>query len=101
MDSKSGTTSMTDKDIDQTVARTTAMAHGTVDRVAASVMPVIDRVRSTAEGASQQLQTTAHDLMQSRDQWMEDMRTCVKERPLTTIGVTAVVALLIGRFWAR
>jgi len=37
----------------------------------------------------------------SRDQWMEDMRTCVKERPLTTIGVTAVVALLIGRFWAK
>jgi hypothetical protein len=47
------------------------------------------------------LQTTAHDLMQSRDQWMEDMRTCVKERPLTTIGVTAVVALLICRFWVK
>lgn len=101
MNNTSGTAGMTGKDIDQTAARTTSMAHETVDRVAASVMPVIDRVRSTAEGASQQLQTTAHDLMESRDQWMEDMRTCVKERPLTTIGVTAVVALLLGRFWAK
>lgn len=101
MNTNSVTDSMIVKDIDQTVDRTAAMAHETVDRVAASVMPVIDRVRSTAEGASQQIQATAHDLMESRDQWMDDMRSCVKEHPLTTIGVTAVVALLLGRFWAR
>lgn len=94
--------SMTDSNnMDQTVARTTAKAHETVDRVAASVTPVIERMRSTAEGATQQLQTTAHDLMESRDQWMQDIRTYVKERPLTTVGVTAVVALLLGRFWTK
>jgi ElaB/YqjD/DUF883 family membrane-anchored ribosome-binding protein len=96
-----GSASMTDNDRDQAIARTTAKAHETVDRVAASVTPVIDRVRSTAEDATHQLQARAHDLMETRDQWMDDMRTYVKERPLTTIGVTAVVALLLGRFWAR
>lgn len=101
MNNPSGTAGMTDNEADRTVARATAKAHETVDRVAASVTPVVDRMRSTAEGATQQFQSTAHDLMESRDQWMQDARAYVKERPLTTIGVTAVVALLVGRFWAR
>jgi UPF0755 protein len=93
--------SIIEKEIDQSLARAATKVHETVDRVAATVTPVVDRMRSTAEGAAQQLQATAHDLVESRDQWMEEARSYVKERPLTTIGVTAVVALLIGRFWAR
>jgi ElaB/YqjD/DUF883 family membrane-anchored ribosome-binding protein len=101
MNNPSGTASITDNEIDRSMARAATKAHETVDRVAASVTPVVDRMRSTAEGAAQQLQSTAHDLMESRDQWMQDARSYVKERPLTTIAVTAIVALLIGRFWAR
>ena len=101
MNNPSGTASIIEKEIDQSLARAATKVHETVDRVAATVTPVVDRMRSTAEGAAQQLQATAHDLVESRDQWMEEARSYVKERPLTTIGVTAVVALLIGRFWAR
>ncbi len=101
MNNPTGSASMTDNETDRTLARATAKAHETVDRVAASVTPVVDRVRSTAEGATQQFQSRAHDLMESRDQWLDDARTYVKERPLITLGVTAVVALLVGRFWAR
>jgi ElaB/YqjD/DUF883 family membrane-anchored ribosome-binding protein len=101
MNTTSDSVSMTNNDRDPAIARTAAKAHETVDRVAASVTPVIDRVRSSAEDATHQLQARAHDLMETRDQWLDDMRVYVKERPLTTIGVTAVVALLLGRFWAR
>lgn len=101
MNTPTATASTTEGDIDRTVARATSKAHETVDRVAASVTPVVDRMRSTAENATHQLQSTAHELMESRDQWMQDARNYVKERPLTTIGVTAIVALLVGRFWAR
>lgn len=101
MNNPSATAGITDNEIDRNLVRATAKAHETVDRVAASVTPVVDRMRSTAEGATHQLQSTARDLMESRDQWMEDARAYVKDRPLTTIGVTAVVALLVGRFWAR
>ncbi|MBY0440362.1 MAG: hypothetical protein K2W80_19440 [Burkholderiales bacterium] len=101
MNNPSGTASISDNETERTVARATARAHETVDRVAASVAPVVERMRSTAEGATHHLQSTAHDLMESGDHWMDDARTYVKERPLATIGVIAVVALLVGRFWAR
>lgn len=96
-----GTGNISTSDTDRTVDRAASKAHETVDRVAASVGPALDRVRSAADETSHKLHSSAHDLMETRDQWMNDMRSYVKERPLTTLGITAVVALLVGRFWAK
>jgi len=87
--------------IDSTINKATAKAHDTVDRVAASVAPMVDRVSSMASDTTATLQSTAEGLMKTRDQWMDDVRVYVRERPFTAIGVTAAAVYLISRLWSR
>jgi len=87
--------------LDGTIGKATAKAHDTVDRVAASVGPLVDRVTSMASDTTATLQSKAEDLMHTRDQWMDDVRGYVRERPFTALGVTAAAVYLISRLWTR
>jgi ElaB/YqjD/DUF883 family membrane-anchored ribosome-binding protein len=91
-----------------TAERRSSQAHHAIDAAAARVAPAIDRVARAAHEtvdkvaqaavpAADWLNESADQLRLQREQWMENSRGYIRERPLLTVGVALGVGYLLGR----
>lgn len=80
-----------------TIERAAQTAHDWVDQAAAKAAPALDRLRSTAGTAADTWQTQAQNLGEMEAQWVESIRSYVRDNPLTAIGVGLLAGLVISR----
>lgn len=69
-----------------TLERVVQGAHHTIDRLAERAAPKVQRMHDGAERARQ-----------VGDEWIEDLRGTVRERPLAALATALVVGVLIAR----
>lgn len=86
---------------DPLVDRLSVSAHDAVDRAAVRAAPMVGRLREASAQAADSLRATAHDLRRLEEQWAADARTTVRENPLTSVGVAALVGFVVGRLLIR
>jgi hypothetical protein len=92
-----------DKAIDRTATKAVAVvdatagaAHKAIDYVAAKVAPVPDKTRqvlATATGKAKDASSKAVDL---HDEWVHRARSEVRRKPLTALGIGAVLGVAIA-----
>lgn len=66
-------------------------AHSTIDRLADGAAPAVRQLGETVAAAEQALHAKTDQLRQTRDAWVEDVRCCVRSKPL--VSVLAALAL--------
>jgi ElaB/YqjD/DUF883 family membrane-anchored ribosome-binding protein len=82
---------------DRLVDRLAASAHSAVDMLHAKAVPLVDRARSTASSTAGRVQSKASDLGAMEEQWIEGARSYVRENPLTSVAVAAVIGMVIAK----
>jgi len=95
------TAGMIDGKIENAVDRAATRAHDAVDRAVASVNPMVERVSAAAQDTVTRVQSTAQTVLHVPDQWMNDVRLQVRERPLVSLGMVALAVWVASRFWPR
>jgi uncharacterized protein YjbJ (UPF0337 family) len=71
-------------------------AHAAIDKAASSIAPLADRAKQTGTVATEKVQGVASDLTVKKDQWIDDARAVVKERPLTAIGIATLAGVVLS-----
>lgn len=72
-------------------------AHDTIDRLAEQAVPQLQRLEEGFAGASDALQTQAHRLRETGDQWAESLRGSVRDNPLAAVAAALALGVLISR----
>lgn len=86
---------------DNTLNRAVQGAHSMVDRVAEKAGPAVERVREGLNNASASLQNSADELSEAHRRMLESCRSCVRDHPLTAIGIAVVTGLVLSRLMSR
>lgn len=82
---------------DRLVDRLAASAHNAVDALHAKAAPLVDKAQAKASSAAGTVQSKASDLGALEEQWIEGARTYVRDNPLTSVAVAAVVGMIISK----
>lgn len=72
-------------------------AHNTIDRMADSAAPAVQHMGESLTAAEEALQEKAHQLRDTRDEWVGSVRTRVRSHPLTTLAAVFALGALVGR----
>jgi hypothetical protein len=82
-----------------TLSRESGSAAGTerVGRVAQGAHETIDRLAQKAAPTVQRLQDSAERARMTGDQWVEDLRSTVREKPLAALATALMAGLVIAR----
>lgn len=72
-------------------------AHDTIDRLAGSAAPVARQLGERVAAAQNAVLATSDRLRDTRDEWVESVRTTVRRNPLVCIAVAAAVGAVIAR----
>lgn len=86
---------------DKVVERAAEGAHKLVDQVADKAAPAVERVRETLAGAGDAISSSVVGLEEARRRWMESSRACVRQHPLTSIGIAVAVGWAFSRLRSR
>ena len=72
-------------------------AHSTIDRVAGSAAPVARQLGEGVAAAEGAVLARTAQLRDSRDEWVENVRTTVRSNPLAAIAAAVALGALIAR----
>lgn len=86
---------------DNTLDRAVQGAHSMVDRVADKAGPAVDRMRDGLTSAGAALQNGVEELTEMQKRWVESSRSCVREHPLTSVGIAIAAGLVLSRLLRR
>lgn len=92
-----------DKAIDRTATKAVAVvdatagaAHKAIDYVAAKVAPVPDKTREVIASATVKAKAVSTKTVDLHDEWVHRARSEVRRKPLTALGIGAVVGVAIA-----
>ena len=80
----------------QLLERVTEGAHQTVDRLAEALAPQAQYLEETVAGANEALHERADEVRALSDQWLGQLRSAVREHPLTAMATALSAGLLIA-----
>jgi ElaB/YqjD/DUF883 family membrane-anchored ribosome-binding protein len=83
------------------IQRVVQGAHETVDRIAAKAVPAVERLRTGATDTKGTLQAQATRAKEVSGEWTESLRGTVRQHPLASIAIAAVVGMLYSRLRSR
>ena len=83
------------------VNRVARSAHEAVDRVAERALPAVERLRTGLHDARDAVRARADDLTVMQEEWADQCRSTVREKPLTSLAVAAVAGMILSRLLAR
>lgn len=72
-------------------------AHDTIDRLADRAEPAAQRLGEQAAAAEHALHAKTAQLRDTRDQWVDSVRTTVREKPLVSVAAAIALGALIAR----
>ena len=72
-------------------------AHDTIDRLAERAAPHVQRLQQGVHNANDKLHRGADEVLRSRDEWTESLRSTVREHPLAALATALAVGVLITR----
>jgi ElaB/YqjD/DUF883 family membrane-anchored ribosome-binding protein len=76
-------------------------AHQTIDKLAERAGPRVEQLEHSVQDANHVLQQRAERARDVGDEWLESMRTSVREHPVAAIGVALAVGVLVARMSQR
>lgn len=76
-------------------------AHQTIDKLAERAAPRVEQLEQTVQEANTALQQRAERARDVGDEWLESMRTSVREHPVAAVGVALAVGMLLARMTQR
>ncbi len=72
-------------------------AHQTIDRLAEQVTPHVQRLQDNMAGATDMLDARADQIREMGDEWLEVLRSTVRENPLAALGAALALGVLVAR----
>ena len=72
-------------------------AHDTIDRLADGAAPAVRQLGESVSAAEDALHMKAEQLRETRDEWVESVRTTVRGNPLVAIAAAATLGALVAR----
>jgi ElaB/YqjD/DUF883 family membrane-anchored ribosome-binding protein len=79
------------------VKQTVQGAHDGIDSLADSAKPAIENMGERAAVAEAALRATTDQLRETGDEWVESVRTTVRENPLAAVAAALALGLLVAR----
>ena len=76
-------------------------AHQTIDKLAERAGPRVEQLEQSVQGANTALHQRAERARDVGDEWLESMRTSVREHPVAAVGVALAVGMLLARMTQR
>lgn len=90
-----------DRKADAVLDRFVQGAHHTIDRFAEKAAPMADKLQKTADSARETISAKADSLNELQQEWLESMRTTVRENPLTAVLAAAAIGVLVAKLTSR
>jgi len=72
-------------------------AHNTIDRFADSAAPAVRQLGESVAAAGETLHAKTDQLRETRDEWVEGVRSTVRSKPLASIAAAFALGALIAR----
>jgi ElaB/YqjD/DUF883 family membrane-anchored ribosome-binding protein len=72
-------------------------AHHTIDRLADSAEPAVRQLGESVSAAGETLHEKTDQLRQTRDEWVEGVRTTVRGNPLASVAAALAFGAVIAR----
>jgi ElaB/YqjD/DUF883 family membrane-anchored ribosome-binding protein len=82
---------------DDMFGRAVQTAHQTIDRVAETAEPHLRHLQEGVTSAAEKLRARGEEVREVSDEWIESLRTTVREHPLATVATALAVGMLIAR----
>jgi len=76
-------------------------AHDTIDRLADSAEPAAQQLGERVAAAEEALHATSDQLRDTRDEWVESVRSTVRANPLACIAAAAALGAVVARITRR
>jgi ElaB/YqjD/DUF883 family membrane-anchored ribosome-binding protein len=77
--------------------RAVRTAHETIDRVAETAEPHVRHLQEGMHTARDKLRATTEGARETGDEWIESLRTTVRDHPLATVATALAVGMLLAR----
>ena len=72
-------------------------AHNTLDRLADSAAPVVQQLSESVTAAEDSLHAKTDQYRETRDEWIESVRTTVRGNPLAAVAAALMLGAVIAR----
>ena len=72
-------------------------AHQTIDRLAEQVTPQLQRLQENMASATETLDERADQLRLMSDEWIDTLRSTVRENPLGALAAALALGMLVAR----
>ena len=82
---------------DEIMERVVQGAHKAVDRVAEKAAPAVERLKQRVDGAAETVHSQTERMNAMQEEWIEASRACVRNHPLTSIGVAVLAGMVLSR----
>lgn len=76
-------------------------AHEAVDRIADKAIPAVERLRGTYNDAAEAVRQKTDQALDLKDEWIESLRTTVREHPLAAIGTALALGVVLAKLTSR
>jgi len=83
------------------LGRVVDTAHQTIDRLADRVAPHVGKLEEGMHGAGDLLHERADQMRDIGGEWIDSMRTSVREHPIAAVGIALAVGMLVARMSER
>jgi ElaB/YqjD/DUF883 family membrane-anchored ribosome-binding protein len=88
----------------ETIDRVKQGAHDTIGQLAERAKPAMERLGSSAESvkssvdeASRAIRARAGEMQATSDDWMQTLRSTIREHPIAAVAVAVSVGMVLGR----
>lgn len=81
----------------EAIDKATSAARPAVDRIALSAHQAVDKIADVATHAAETLGIKGEQLKNAQQRLVEDCRSYVKEKPLTSLGIAVAAGYLLSR----
>lgn len=72
-------------------------AHDTIDRLADSAAPAVRQLGESVAAAGETVHAKTNQLRETRDEWVEGVRSTVRSNPLASVAAVFALGALIAR----
>ena len=87
----------TEADTAAVLSRVVQGAHSAIDRMAETAAPAVQKLQDGVSAAGETLSKRASDARELGDEWMESLRSSVREHPLAALGTALALGVLVAR----
>lgn len=77
--------------------RVVQSAHAGIDHLADSARPRLQRLQEGVHNAGDTLRSKTQEARETGDEWVESLRTSVREHPLAALAAAAALGVLVAR----